>query len=158
MPQSIPGAPANGFLPGEQLQLADVYLLTNDASGPIAIPGLGLAIDPIAITLIKPNGEVGAVMPWSQVRSLSARERSTTPEGSPALLVEVTDSLKTHRFVVPADDPDGLELALIAFSSRTTSPRPARSELKLRPILVGAVLVVVAAAVTVLLLASAGAI
>lgn len=158
-PENTPASPPNSQPPArDQITLPGVYLLTNDANGPVAIPDLALVVDQLGLTVLKPDGQVGAVLPWDQVRAFKAAERSSTPQGQPALVLEATDTLKAHRFVVPAQDPDALQLALGTLASRT-GPRAATArERRLRPVLVGALVVLVAAAVAILLLASAGAI
>jgi hypothetical protein len=141
------------------VSIGDAYLLTEDAGGPLAVPGLGLVVDQIGVTVLKPGGTVGAVIAWTEIVSVDASERSTTPGGTPALVLKVADTLKTHRFVLPSSDPEGLQHAISELAARSGVSGARRDgQRRLRPILVGAVVVVVAAVVAVLLLASSGAI
>lgn len=99
-------------LTGGPLVLSDVYLLTAESGGSVAVPGLTVHVDTAALTVRKPDGTVGAVVAWTDVSGLAANKRMRTPAGSPGVIVEAMTASRTHRFVVPSDNPDGLEYEL----------------------------------------------
>jgi len=92
-----------------ELTLSDVYLLTMDKQREVAVPGLKVVVDQLGLTVIKPDGAVGAVLAWGKLRNLGTSERMQMPSGTPAVIVEAQSDSRTHRFAVPTDDPDGLE-------------------------------------------------
>jgi len=109
-PESQDASPPT--LTGGPLVLSDVYLLTADSGGSVAVPGLTVLVDTAALTVRKPDGTVGAVVAWNDVSGLAANKRIRTPAGSPGVIVEAMTASRTHRFVVPSDNPDGLEYEL----------------------------------------------
>jgi hypothetical protein len=110
MPRSRPtvGDPYKSF----ELTLSDVYLITRDASGEVALPHLGVVIDQLGMTVTKADGAVAAVFRWDDLQGLRTAELVETPNGGGALVVEVDSYIRTHRFVVPTDDPGGLEVVI----------------------------------------------
>jgi len=94
---------------GDPLVLSDVYLLTAESGGNVAVPGLTVVLDGSGLTVRKPDGDIGAVVAWSDVSGLVASKRIRTPAGSPGVIVEAVTASRTHRFVVPSDNPAGLE-------------------------------------------------
>jgi hypothetical protein len=92
-----------------ELTLSDVYLLTTQNQSEVAVPGLKVLVDPVGLTLVKPDGTVGVVLEWGKLQSLGTGERMQLPSGTPAVIVEAVSNSRTHRFAVPTDDPDGLE-------------------------------------------------
>jgi hypothetical protein len=93
----------------EPLVLADVYLLTAESGGNVAVPGLTVTFDGSGLTVRKPDGSIGAVVTWADVSALTAEGRVRTPAGSPGVVVQAATTTRTHRFVVPSDNPAGLE-------------------------------------------------
>lgn len=119
--RSSPPGPFDSF----ELTLSDVYLLTTQNQADVAVPGLKVVIDPVGLTLVKPDGAVGVVLQWGKLRGLGTGERMQLPSGTPAVTVEAVSGSRTHRFAVPTDDPDGLEavvdeLAKSKGASKTT--------------------------------------
>src|ERR1700722_3803845 len=90
------------------LVLSDVYLLTAESGGKTAVPGLTLLLDGSGLTVRKPNGDTGAVVAWTEVSGLAADKRIRTPAGHPGVIIEAVTASRTHRFVVPSENPDGL--------------------------------------------------
>jgi hypothetical protein len=139
------------------ISIAGAYLLTTGPEGPVALPGIGLTIDQIGVTVLKPDGQVGAVMSWTELVSLDTTERSRTPDGRPAVVVLARGASKDHRFVVPSAEPAELEAAISSWSALCSDRgAPVASQRRVSPVLVGLLAIVVAGAVAVLLLASAG--
>ena len=136
------------------LSFEGVYLLTAESDSQAAVPGLNLEIDAEGITVRKPDGAVSAVMAWAQLSSVTARRRMRTPVGRLALVLEAATASKTHRFVVPAEDPEAVEREITRISgagrSRARRDRP-RSR-----VLLGLVTVILLAGVTLAILAATG--
>jgi hypothetical protein len=86
-------------------------------------------LDGSGLTVRKPNGDVGAVVVWADVSGLVANKRMRTPAGSPGVIVEAVTASRTHRFVVPSDNPEGLEdeVAQLATAVVSRSPTTASS-------------------------------
>jgi hypothetical protein len=109
------GAEASPVAPplrGGPLVLSDVYLLTAEADGNIAVPGLTVMLDGSGLRVRKPDGSIGAVVAWVDVSRLEAKRRIRTPAGSHGVIVEAVTKARTHQFVVPSDNPDGLEFQI----------------------------------------------
>jgi hypothetical protein len=137
-----------------RLALEPAYLLTMDATGEVALPGLGVQVDDIGLSVVKHDGTLVAVLPWDDLSSLSAAGRTVTPDGTPAVVVEAATGLRTHRFVVPSHDPAALEAAVIEFGqAHGDTERRGR----ISPLL-GVLFAVLAAVVVVLVLAATGVI
>jgi len=117
-----------------ELTLSDVYLLTTDGGEEVAVPGLGVVIDQQGLTVTKPDGSVGAVVEWSDLKSLRAAERMEVEPGSPpAVVVEAVSNVRAHRFAVPTDDPEGLERVigeLAGFRPAAAKKDPAKDEVE----------------------------
>jgi hypothetical protein len=140
----------------DSLEFSGVYLLTAESEGQEAVPGLGLVVDDRGVTVRKPDGEVSAQLDWAQLSSVTASGRMRTPVGRPGVILEVTTASKTHRFVVPADEPGSIErdiarLATAGRSSHGTSRRFSRA-------LVGVITAIIAAGVTLAILVASGAV
>jgi hypothetical protein len=97
--------------------LSDVYLLTAESGGNVAVPGLTIVLDGSGFTVRKPDGDVGAVVAWADVSGLVASRRIRTPAGHPGVIVESVTASRTHRFVVPSENPDGLEYEVTQLAS-----------------------------------------
>jgi len=106
------------------LVLSDVYLLTAESGGDVAVPGLKIVLDESGLTVRKPDGDIGAVVAWADVSGLVASKRIRTPAGNPGVIVEAVTASRTHRFVVPSDNPDGLEYEVTQLASAVVAPRP----------------------------------
>jgi hypothetical protein len=102
---------------GGPLVLSDVYLLTAESGGDVAVPGLTVVLDGSGLTVRKPDGAVGAVVAWTDVSGLVASKRIRTPAGNPGVIVEAMTASRTHRFVVPSDNPEGLEYEVTQLAS-----------------------------------------
>ena len=81
-----------------ELTLSDVYLLTTQNQSEVAVPGLKIIVDPVGLTLVKPDGTVGVVLEWGKLQGLGTGERMQLPSGTPAVIVEAVSNSRTHRF------------------------------------------------------------
>jgi len=115
--QMHPQEPAPPGPSGAPFVVSDVYLLTADSNGQVAVPGLSLVIDATGLTVHRPDGVVAAVVAWSDMTELVASRRMRTPAGNPGIVVETTTASRSHRFVVPTDDPDSLERDFTRFAA-----------------------------------------
>jgi hypothetical protein len=152
-PSDAPEVAASGVL-----LLSDVYLLTAESDGKIAVPGLSVMVDGSGLTVRKPDGSIAVVLPWAEVSGLGATRRIRTPAGSHGVIVEAVTSSRTHRFVVPSANPDGLEYeidqlagALVTGSVSQVSGQKRRSR-----VLVGAFVVVIVAGIALAVLVATG--
>lgn len=143
------------------LVLSDVYLLTAESDGSVAVPGLTVMIDGSGLTVRKPDGSIAAVVSWVDVSGLGATRRIRTPAGSHGVIVEAETSSRTHRFVVPSDNPDGLEyeinqVAEAMVASARAEPGPVSSPVRRSRVLVGALVVVIVAGIALAVLVATG--
>jgi hypothetical protein len=144
------------------LVLSDVYLLTAESDGNVAVPGLTVMLDGSGLTVRKPDGAIAAVVPWAEVSGLTASRRIRTPAGSHGVIVEAVTSFRTHRFVVPSANPDGLEyeigqLAAAMVSGGKSAGPGTRSGRKRRSrVFVGALVVVIVAGIALAVLVATG--
>ena len=118
-------APAPAARPRGSLVLPDVFLLKSSADGVRAVPHLALVLDPAGLNVLKPDGAPGALVPWNEVRKLTAAGRMRTPSGTPGVVVEAATAARTHRFLVPTDDTEGLQLD-VTRAARSLARRSAR--------------------------------
>ena len=133
----------------DPLVLSDCYLLTAESGGNVAVPGLTVVLDGSGLTVRKPDGDIGAVVAWANISGLAASERMRTPAGNPGVIVEAVTPARTHRFVVPSDNPEGLEYevdqlagAAIAGSPVSAPGRKPRSALLVRAYVVLGLLII----------------
>ncbi|HTT87475.1 MAG TPA: hypothetical protein VMF60_08920 [Acidimicrobiales bacterium] len=148
--EQVPSSSASAGA-GRSLVLSDVLLLTAESGGRVAVPGLRVEMDQTAVTVRKPDGDIGAVVIWEDVSRLGVAGRMPTPLGPrgavvDGVIVEAVTAAKTHRFVVPTEDPDGLERE-IAKLSAVVVPRRRRGASGLwrhRFVFVSALVIVVA--------------
>jgi hypothetical protein len=140
------------------LVLSDVYLLTAESDGNVAVPGLTVMIDGSGLTVRKPDGSIGAVVSWADVSGLGATRRIRTPAGSHGVIVEAVTSSRTHRFVVPSDNPDGLEYEInqVAATMVAAGTVPDSSPKRRSRVLVGALVVVIVAGIALAVLVATG--
>jgi hypothetical protein len=150
----------------ESLKLGHVLLIAGSLTGPgvgvapggwageVVVPGMALVLDEIGLTLLKPGGAVGAVLPWESIDALSTDPRAFSPEGTPAVLLEATTATKAHRFLVPSGHPEQLARVIDEVGAAHSAPAPRRRTG--RPGVPVAVLAVAAVAVIVALLFAAG--
>src|SRR5579863_4379951 len=108
---------------GGPLVLSDVYLLTAESGGNVAVPGLTVVLDGSGLTVRKPDGAIGAEVAWADVSGLVATKRIRTPAGNPGVIVEAVTASRTHRFVVPSDNPDGLEYEVSQLATTVVAVR-----------------------------------
>jgi hypothetical protein len=120
----------------------------------VAIGGMALVFDQIGITLLKPGGGVGAVLPWSELTSVTATAPARTPEGERAVLIEATAGERSHRFLVATDDPDGLRAVIGEVVGARTGTK--RRGLSKRVLVLVALAVVAAAGIALALLVTVG--
>jgi hypothetical protein len=140
------------------LLLSDVYLLTAESDGKIAVPGLTLMLDASGLTVRKPDGSIGAVVSWAEVSGLAASRRIRTPAGSSGVIVEAVTSSRTHRFVVPSANPDGLEYQIgqVAEAMVSEAAQPPSGQRRRSRVLVGALVVVIVAGIALAVLVTTG--
>jgi hypothetical protein len=96
-------------------------------AGQVAVPGLSLVVDPLGITVLKPDRSVGAVLPWAELSDVSTAGNTIGPDGVPALRVEVVAGARRHRFLVPSVYDGQLQSALAAVAPHGSAPEPARN-------------------------------
>ena len=140
----------------ETWTIREVYLLTGDTEGQVAVPQLALTLWSGGIELDKPDGEIVWSRPWTELREMSLVERSVLPDGNDGVVVDVVEKGRggrRHRFVLPARDPGWLEEQLrgraLAHGLHTASARTPVSRV------LTAVIVLAALATLTLLLLSA---
>jgi hypothetical protein len=145
-PESQNGSPQTLY--SGPLVLSDVYLLTAESDGSIAVPGLTVLLDGSGLTIRKPDGDIGAVVAWAEVSGLVANKRMRTPAGNPGVILEAHTASRTHRFVVPSENPDGLEYEVTQLASAVIAGLPhSRPGPKQRSPVLNAALIVVALAI-----------
>ncbi len=140
--------PATSTFAG-QLAYPSTYLLTSDTSGGVAVPGLGLVVDNRGIRVLKPDGALAAELPWETVVEFAATARTETPDGGPAVVVEATTATRTHRFAIPTQDPDRIEVEVAHWARQRGTPTADR---KISPAMMGVLLSVVALGIVILVL------
>ena len=152
-PPEAPGAPVGG-----PLLLSDVYLLTSQDEGQLAVPGLTVLFDSSGLTVRKPDGSIGAVVPWDEMSGLKASRRIRTPAGNHGVIVEAVTHSRTHRFVVPSDNPDGLEyeVGLLAEGMVSGADTPSAARTRRSRVLAGALAVVILAGIALAVLIATG--
>ena len=122
----VPSPPAGEHEPVSH-RFDGVVLLTEGDSGQVAVPNLSLLLGTQGIDVLRADGSQVVPMPWQAITRLTGTDRSATPDGSPGLVVEVATLERTHRFVVPTPDPDGLRQVLAeAAVVRGKAPRRRR--------------------------------
>jgi hypothetical protein len=121
-----PRFPSAGPSDSFELTLPDAYLLTAEGQEEVTVSGLNVVFDQLGLTVIKPDGALGAVLTWEKLDSLRTAQRMQLPSGSCTVVVEAVSDGRMHRFAIPTDDPDGLEdfVARLA-SSRGAGAAPA---------------------------------
>ena len=161
-PATQPGTTGSAF----SLTLGDVHLVsswlaprsgsdTGTRPKDVAIGGLSLVFDQVGITLLKPGGAVGAVLPWPSLLEVTVDGQVETPEGASALMIEATTAERTHRFLVATTDPDGLRAVVEEVVTARRTQRRGRGRTWRTAALI-AVAVVVAAGIALALLATVG--
>ena len=146
---------------GRALVLSDVLLLTAESGGRVAVPGLSVVLDETAVTVRKPDGAVGAVVPWNEVSRLGVGGRMPTPLGArgavvDGVIVEAVTAVKTHRFVVPTEDPEGLEREIAKLAAVVVPRRRGRSGPSRHRFVLVSVLVIVVVGIALGVLAATG--
>jgi hypothetical protein len=106
------------------LSLPDVYLLTAHSAGQEAVGGLTLTIDQDGLTVIAPHGTTAAQLTWSELTLLETVGHTRAPGGEEAVALEATGPVRTHRFIVPTEDPVALEATIAAITGDTRPDRP----------------------------------
>ncbi|HUC06401.1 MAG TPA: hypothetical protein VL961_13435 [Acidimicrobiales bacterium] len=117
----------------ELFTFSDVYLLTDGPDGRVAIPHLELALARAGITLAKPDAEVAWSSGWDELATLTTEERSLLSHGREGLVVLVVErNGRSHRFVVPTEDPALLMLEVRTMAQRHAlrTSRPPRATLR----------------------------
>jgi hypothetical protein len=104
------------------LSLDDVYLLTAESDGQMAVGGLSLVVDHNGLVVSSPGRSTAASLTWSEMTVLRTAGRTRILEGPDAVVLEASTAVRTHRFAVPTDDPGALETA---FGAITGVPAPA---------------------------------
>jgi hypothetical protein len=159
-PERSPGDDPDSLTLGHVLLMAgslagpDVGVATGGAAGEVVVPGMSLVINAVGLTLLKPGGAVGAVLPWASIEALTTDAWAVSPEGTPAVLIEATTATKAHRFLVPAGDPEELAKVIDEVGAARQAPAPARR--KRRPVGLVALVVLAVVLVVVVLLVAGG--
>ena len=109
------------------LSLGDVYLLTADSDGQLAVGGLALVVDQVGLTVCAPDGSTAAALAWADLTILRTGGRTTAPGGEDAVLLEAASATRTHRFVVPTGDADSFESTIAAITGVPNPDSPRRS-------------------------------
>jgi len=140
------------------LVLSDVYLLTAESQGNTAVPGLTVQLDESGLTVRKPDGTTGAFLAWTEVSGLVADRRIRTPAGSQGVVLEAVTTTRTHRFVVPSDNPEGLrhEISHLAGTMVAASTKLGPAVKRRSGVLVGALVVVILAVIALVVLIATG--
>ncbi|HVC71726.1 MAG TPA: hypothetical protein VNC61_15840 [Acidimicrobiales bacterium] len=86
-------------------------------------------IDQDGLAVVTPHGTVAARLAWSELSILKTNGRTRGPGGEDAVLLEAAGARRTHRFIVPAEDPISLE-ATVALLTGTPVPDPPRKTRK----------------------------
>jgi len=137
--------------------LSDVYLLTAESQGNTAVPGLTVQLDQSGLTIRKPDGTVGAFVAWTDVSGLVAERRIRTPAGSQGVVLEAMTTSRTHRFVVPSDNPEGLRYEISQFAATMVAPNSeARPGKRRFGVLAGVLAVVLVAGIALAVLVATG--
>jgi hypothetical protein len=92
--------------------LGDVYLLTAESGGQLAIPNLTIVIDQEGLSVLAPDGRIAATLTWSELLVLRTSGRLSAPGGEDAVLLLVASAQRTHQFAVPTSDPFELETTI----------------------------------------------
>ena len=109
------------------LSLHDVYLLTTESDGQLAVGGLALVVDQVGLTVCAPDGSTAAALTWPDLTVLRTSGRTTGPGGEGAVLLEAASATRTHRFVVPTGDADTFERTIAAITGVPFSDSRGRS-------------------------------
>ncbi|HEX4176435.1 MAG TPA: hypothetical protein VHY81_11010 [Acidimicrobiales bacterium] len=115
--------------------MPDVYLLTSDSDGPIAVPHLWLTFREGGLVLDKADGEMVGDCAWSDLVEMTPMERSVLPDGNDGVVMFVVERehRRRHRFVLATEDADATEEFIRGRAGshglRTQWPRPAVSRM-----------------------------
>jgi hypothetical protein len=136
--------------------VTNVYLLTEGADGPIAVPNLSLRFSVKGIVVDKADGGTVWDCRWDELDEMSPVERSVLPDGRDgvALVVVERGGRRGHRFVVGADDADLTE-AWIRERAEAHGLHSARPQAHVSRLLLVTIGLALGAALTVLLLSAA---
>jgi hypothetical protein len=108
------------------LSLDDVYLLTAESDGQMAVGGLSLVVDHNGLVVSSPAGTTAAALTWSEMTVLRTAGRTTILEGPDAVVLEASTAIRTHRFAVPTGNPGALEAAIGAITGVPAPDPPHR--------------------------------
>ena len=109
------------------LTLRDVYLVTNESEGRLAVDGLGLVIDDGGLTVLAPHGAVAAALSWPELVFLRTLGPTSAPGGETAVVLEAGSAERIHRFLVPTEDPSDLEALVASLMGVPVAREPSRS-------------------------------
>jgi hypothetical protein len=140
------------------LELSDVYLLTAASAGQDAVPGLRVVLDGVGLTVCKPDGDEAAAVRWDDMSRLETRARMRTPAGEQGVLVEAEAEPRTHRFLVPTADPEGLEREVGELAQALLAPPKRGRRGLLRRFVLGVALVTIAAEIALIVLLTTGSV
>ena len=98
------------------LSLPDVYLLTSESAGQLAVGHLTLVIDEHGLAVLAPDGSTATALTWAELTVLQTTGRTAAPDGRDAVLIEASSSVRTHLFAVPAADPAALESTIASIT------------------------------------------
>ena len=140
------------------LELSDVYLLTAASAGQDALPGLRVVLDGAGLTVCKPDGEVAAAVGWDDMSRLETPARMWTPSGEQGVVVEAEAEPRTHRFLVPTADPEGLEREVGELAGALLAPPTQTRKGFFRRIVPGVALVTIAVEIALIVLLATGSV
>ena len=89
-------------LPPEGMLLAGIALAGDEARGVATTPGLSLLFTASGITVQGPQPGTERLLAWSGLESVSCNEQTQLPDGTPAVILQLTAAGQTVRFLLPA--------------------------------------------------------
>lgn len=149
-----------GDAPGRQTtpvgsHFTGVSLLAVVDGSTVAVPDLALSLEREGgFTLTRAGGSLVWSAGWDELAEVEVTEQATDGERAAGVVLEVTTTEgRTHRFLLPIEEPLSLKSALAVLTAHTDTARPSGE--RSQPLwLVVATVAVTAVVVTLLLLAA----
>ena len=89
-------------LPPEGMLLAGIALAGDEARGVATTHGLSLLFTTVGINVQGPQPGTERLLAWSGLESVACNEQTHLPDGTPAVVMQLTASGQTVRFLLPA--------------------------------------------------------
>ena len=89
-------------LPPEGMLLSGIALAGDESRGVATTPGLSLLFTADGITVQGPQPGTERLLAWSGLESAACNEQSHMPDGTPAVVMELTAAGQTVRFLLPS--------------------------------------------------------